>query len=398
MKVLTLSFFLVSISIFTQAQVTFQKGYIVTSDGEKKECFIRNYDWVHNPESIEYRFTIDGENLRGHVSNLHAFQVDGFPMYLKANVDIDTSPTKFNSLNTEKNPVWQKKELFLKMLVSGKAALYSFSEAGSSAKFFYRIGDQPVKQLVYKEYLDREQERFIRENRFFLQQLKVGLDCTPLPDNKLKDIKYMEKDLIIFFNRENECNGTRTVKSEPEDKTGRKKFNLTLTPGVTLSSFKVRNSDARYFDRAFAEKNTFRFGAEAESVFGFARNKWSVFIEPSFDYYKSSAGSNSVRYSAIELPIGVRHYFYLKNDFSVFVNGILVPSMRIQLNDELDVRNEFEDVAAGASWACGIGLSKARFKAEARYYASLDVLAKYTSWFTEYKRTSLIFGYRLVKK
>ncbi|MGI9525792.1 MAG: hypothetical protein ACR2MS_01635 [Weeksellaceae bacterium] len=47
--------FIISISFYTHAQITFQSGYIVNNQGQKSEVWIKNIDWINNPTSITYK-------------------------------------------------------------------------------------------------------------------------------------------------------------------------------------------------------------------------------------------------------------------------------------------------------------------------------------------------------
>ena len=40
---------------FSYSQITFEKGYFISNDGIKTECFIKNLDWRNNPTEFEYK-------------------------------------------------------------------------------------------------------------------------------------------------------------------------------------------------------------------------------------------------------------------------------------------------------------------------------------------------------
>ena len=39
------------------AQSKFEKGYIITNNGEKFECLIKNEDWAHIPREFKYKLS-----------------------------------------------------------------------------------------------------------------------------------------------------------------------------------------------------------------------------------------------------------------------------------------------------------------------------------------------------
>ena len=68
-----------------------------------------------------------------------------------------------------------------------------------------------------------------------------------------------------------------------------------------------------------------RFGVETEFILAFNKNKWGVTIEPTYQYYKSEKKPSDVEaklnYTSVEIPIGIRHYFYLSEKSKIFINA-----------------------------------------------------------------------------
>jgi len=54
-------FILISLNSF--AQINFEKGYLITDQGGKKEGFIKNFEWKNNPKSIEFRIDPEANPL-----------------------------------------------------------------------------------------------------------------------------------------------------------------------------------------------------------------------------------------------------------------------------------------------------------------------------------------------
>src|SRR5687768_15407064 len=109
----TLIVFLLFLLAKTYGQVEFQPGYIINSEGQKISCQIKNIDWLSNPDKIEYRLPEGSEVVEGAAANILEFQVAGFPRYAAASVDIDFSSPDFAHLSFERNPVWERKTVFL---------------------------------------------------------------------------------------------------------------------------------------------------------------------------------------------------------------------------------------------------------------------------------------------
>lgn len=45
----------VLLSLITNAQIIFEKGYYITNDDQKIDCFIKNNDWKYNPSEFDYQ-------------------------------------------------------------------------------------------------------------------------------------------------------------------------------------------------------------------------------------------------------------------------------------------------------------------------------------------------------
>ena len=60
MKTKPIILFLLLYAVVTQGQINFAKGYFITNEGSRIECFIRNYHWKKSPEEIKYRLSDTG--------------------------------------------------------------------------------------------------------------------------------------------------------------------------------------------------------------------------------------------------------------------------------------------------------------------------------------------------
>src|SRR5690606_2476336 len=231
-------------------------------------------------------------------------------------------------ISKEKNPVFEEEELFLKVLLEGKASLYLFEE-GNAKKFFYSKDGSKIEQLIYKRYLDIENDK-VAINKGYKQQLWNDLKCPTFNISKVENLDYKKDELIRFFEGYNKCHDHEVTNFEEKQK--RDLFNLTVRPGLNSSSLSIENSFLNNRDFNYGNQFGVRIGIEVELILSFNKNKWGVIIEPTyrqnFKSEKSREASNvsggiivsKVNYSSIELPIGVRHYFYLNDDSKIFVN------------------------------------------------------------------------------
>ena len=170
-------------------------------------------------------------------------------------------------------------------------------------------------------------------------------------------------------------------------------------------------------DSDFDNQTTFRIGVEFEFVLPITKNKWSVILEPTFQYFKGESNSEGspegiliiqeteVEYKSIEVPLGVRHYFFLDNDSKFFINGAMifdipfghVVSYRYPPGLEVVTRNTNYGGEPNFSLAFGVGYKyKNKYSIELRHQSTRDLLHKEPRQKAEYQTPfSLILGYTL---
>lgn len=377
------------------AQITFQKGYVITKDGVKQECFIKNVDWLNNPSTIEYRLADGGEILVGSPETLTEFKVEGFNKYVQAEVDVDISPSTFDK---KKEPTWEKRNIFLRVLIDGPATLLDYLSRETDRKFFFTANGLAIRQLVYKEYYYTANH--VNKNQTYLGQLRADVWCDSFEPSTLNKLKYAEKELVQYFKKVNECHGTTTKQTAEngDEAKKRRKFNLSITPGVSQTSASFKNYMASNHNTEFPSSTSPRLGVEAEFVFGFARNKWSFFIEPTYESYEGKAGTRSLKYSAVEVHLGVRHYFYLNNDLAIHLNAGVTPVNVATLDSEYRIPHQADSGREGWGFSGGLGADYKRFKGEVRYYTGRDLLLNYLSYSLDVSKVSLIVGYRVIAR
>jgi len=184
-------------------------------------------------------------------------------------------------------------------------------------------------------------------------------------------------------------------------------FEFYAKAGVNFSSVRIDlpTNDIGVFD--FDKEKTFRFSVEAEYILPFNNNKWSLFLEPTYQYYKTEKGFKStnpyshstyflvIDYKSIEIPIGIRHKFFISNKTNFFINIANVFEV------VMDSKIEFEsgkklDITPGNSFMAGIGISVMdRFTVEYRYIGGRFLTRNYGAYSTKYQSSSIILGYKI---
>jgi len=380
------------LSLNCYSQISFEKGYYIDNANQKINCLVRNIDWKNNPTEFEYKLSENSESNKITIKTVKEFGINNVSKYIRLDVSIDRSSNKQNLLSSDKNPIFKKEVLFLKVLIEGDASLLLYKDK-SLTRYFYQTTNQNFAQLIYKEYNTPENK--IGTNNEFKRQLFNNLKCSDISMDDVKNIDYEKKALLKFFTKYNNCNNTEYVNFEKKVKSDL--FNLNIRPGINSSSLSISNDAISSSNVDYDNELTFRIGLELEFIMGFNKNKWAIIIEPTYQYYKAedksitNLSNTIVDYNSLELPIGVRHYFFLNNNSKIFINGSTIYDF--VLNSK--VRNRL-DASSSVNLAMGLGYNyNNAYSIEFRYQTNRDILTDYVSWNSDYKTISIIFGYTL---
>lgn len=394
MKKLLLCLLFIGININCYSQIVFEKGYFINNSDQKIACLIENVDWKNNPSEFEYKLSENSEIKKATITSVKEFGIYGTSKYSKYIVQLDESSDNVNKMSNTKKPLFKDKELFLKVLIEGKASLYSYVN-GNLTRYFYNTDNSKVEQLIFKKYLTFDNK--IGKNNRYKQQLWNNLKCSEFTMTKIENVDYKKNDLITFFVDYNKCGNEEFVNFEKKEKLDL--FNLSIRAGLNSSSFSIKNSNASTLNTDFGNSLGFRFGVEAEYILPFNKNKWALITEPTYQNFKIEKEVNTysaeVKYSSIELPIGVRHYFFLNDDSKIFINGSYIFDFPSDSYIDFDSATDLE-IESGSSLGLGIGYKyNDTYSIEVRYQTSRDLLNNYVFWGSDYNTVSIIFGYSI---
>lgn len=406
---LSLLLFLFFSSIYSQ--IKFEKGYFITNDNEKVECLIRNSDWEVTPSKIIYKLTEDSEKITLSSNEIKEFSIFDKVKYSRFIVEVDQSSEDIRNLSHFRNPEFKEENVLLKHIVEGKANLYQYSEI-NSIKFFYSKDSTKVQQLIYKRYHSKGDESVISYNNYYKMQLFNDVNCSLKTIKDNDNIEYDLKDLEKYFNIYNSCslNG-ETSSLDIKRSSNKGKFHLSADVRLTNYSLIVENVDSRNTNLNFDSKSVISFGAELEYVFGFLKNKWSVFLNPTYGKYKSSASYEykttfetknetiDSEISMIEIPIGIRYYSFLNDNSKLFFDGGIYNILQdvnkltsVNNSSFASNNNEFKEIYS--SIYLGAGFMYKKYSVAFRYYNKVD-LDDYLNKESPFKKISFILKYQI---
>lgn len=382
---------LLGLSINCFSQISFEKGYFIKNNDQRVECLIKNIDWDNNPTKFTYKLSETDESETIGIELVKEFSVYESSKYIRCTVNIDRSSDVFKKLSTVKEPLFEKEKLFLEVMVEGTASLYSYKDS-NLFRFFYQTDSSEIEQLIFKKY--RADDKNTGQNDGFKQQLWNDLKCPAFTINKLENLNYRKKDLVKFFVSYNKCNSQDFINFEK--KTKRDLLNLNIRPGLTMSSLYIYNlTRPTSFNRDFQTKIGLRFGVELEYILPYNKNKWSILVEPTYQAYQSEIRRATVDYQFIDLPLGLRHYFFINKNNKIFLNASLVINYAFNSAVFSDVNSDIK-IVSKVNGAFGLGYKLMdKYLLELRYFTNRDVLFGYNNYKSDFKSFSLIFGYTL---
>ncbi len=393
---------LLCISNTAFTQIEFEKGYVIFDNGQKKEAWIKNVQWQNNPEQITYKLTENGPPQTAGIAKIKSFNINRQVKYERKTVKIDPLSYASSTLAKSSNPEYSLETLFLKVLIEGKATLYSYHD-GNLKSFFYSLNDSLVKQLIYKEI--KIDQRKTYQYRMFQQQLFNHLNCIGIPDNSFQHVSYAKNDLKRIFKSYNECFNVAFKEYEQKRKL-KEYFHLKITSGANFSNSELSNNINNNIIQAdFGNQFTVAAGVEIELSLPFHKNKWAVLFAPNYQYFNKKDDQlhqiASIDYQVIELPAGVRHFFYLNKQTKVFLN--LTYNNYFDLNDSKIYNvaknhtqsiNFQRDINTTQSFGFGAGIDLRNFTAELRYNTYRGLIENDININTKYNLLNFVIGYR----
>lgn len=429
MKIKITLIVLLLIGLNSFSQNNYEKGYIITNDNTKKECYIKNEDWLNTPKQFLYKISLNADSNIGSIKNIKEFGVVNIFKYKRFDVNIDKSSHKLDKLDHSRQSSFVEETLFLKTLIVGSVNLYSYRN-GDLVRFFYKKGKESINQLEYKLYKDINNR--IGKNLNYLKQLREYFSCNK---TNTKRIRYKERDLVEYFMKYNSCNNNSndnieninyySIKSKHKSK-----FNFYVKLGINFSKLQLSLPGTLVNEEREANfdlKTIFSPGIEIEYQLPFNNNKWAVFIDPSYQSYKSETVQKhsflssqnkiySISYKSLELPLGARYYSFLDNHktHKLFFNAGITIDIPFNSSATEKFNSQFSPPKSSTisfklipNFFLGFGyVMDEKYKIEFRYNASRKlnlssfknnstVIGPQHFWQSSYDTFAVIFSYKL---
>jgi len=392
-----LVFLITSSGVF--AQINFEKGYFISENGEKTECYIKNEDWINNPSSFEYRLTPNGKTKTLRLPNVKTVVITNAFKFEKHTVPFDDSDRSLTNLSYERSPDLKDTSLLLNVVLEGKATLYSYANEDKRA-YYFKKDNGDIQPLIYNVYTNKNRD--LLYNKRYQQQILTELPCTGITEKRLLRVDYNLGDLRPLFKDYNECKGTTSVEFS---KAKKGTFHLKVFAGAYQGSAES-NIKLNTFITADVSHETNRsptFGVELEYVLPFNKNKWALFVAPNYSSYEGEgeffdlavSRSFNVEYSAIQVPIGFRHYMFLSDASKLFFNAAVLVDFILDAEGTGNITIEKDTFKTTAGFSFGLGYSYDKYSIEARYLPSRQLLENRGTANIELEQFSITLGYTI---
>lgn len=307
-------------------------------------------------------------------------------------------------------------------MVTGEASLYDYVDSNIT-KYFYETKKTPIEQLVYISYAgDNSFVDSVLHNYQFRQQLHNNVNCGK-SEKDFEHIDYTRNPLVKHFVAYNACDGSPMKPSVNYDAAAdgkREFFALRVIGGVYSSKISLVDPQTYYNKTTDLSQIIFKFGLEAEYILPFNKGSWSVMVNPTYQsfartktytgYVQNSGFANNgdpihytakVDYSSIEIPFGVRRYFFINSASKIFVNAAYVIDLSsggtIEFTNSDGLVNATDKVGISSrnNFAIGLGYAYKRLSGELRYNL-MRQLSERLSWDINYTSVGFNLGYKLL--
>ena len=407
------------LNLSSLAQGNYLPGYIIDLKGEKIEGFINYLNWENNPNAIYFSQTLESNKEKYLPQDIQEFGVAD-EKYLSEKVITETSPTKINELEFNKEFNFAEKHVFLQVLFEGPKSLYYYKGGINNTKNFFIHENGNFIFLRYKTYYKPGRiSQNISNRRDFVTQLgNYLMDCSGIFTN-IREAEYSKSGMEKVFEIYYKCKNSEPAFRKEVEKV---KFRIGILGGASLTrlNFSTRTGGGLFQtleDQSFSPSISPTVGVFADFVFPRVQRTISLKnelllstyqVSSSVDYLESNGTrtfyTTNFRFSYLKLN-SLFHYRFPKRFFPMYVNAgmsnafvidfdhsiqkerISTQSQVIEEGNTLDPIRRYEQ-----GLILGIGAYLNKFLVEGRYEIGNGISA-YPALGSNTRRMYILAGY-----
>ncbi|WP_375323998.1 hypothetical protein [Flagellimonas sp. GZD32] len=390
--------------LFQTIHSQYESSYIVTNDGVNKIGLIKNQNWNNNPEKIIFRTNLDDPDQTIEITNLSEFGIGDNIKFSIHKVDLDISAENINQLSRDKNPIFEKRTVALKVLVDGKISIFEY-QFSNGTRFYVKQSDGNVEPLIFKKYMVSANQ--IGTNEHYKQQLSLlFLDQKEDFTNKLERLSYSRKSLSKIVTEYNLSNNSGSFSFvEPQEK--KTKINLSVHAGLEQTSVDYQFRNVATLNPSFTNISRSMFGAELQLLL--LNDKLGIFssytiksaVSETIDLQTSIADKTqkaTLSYNNNTVSIGARGYIPTFKNINLIVSAGVIQEIVSNFSITLEISEINENYSRNAvSGFFGCGLSYKRLFGEVRFFNN-KMFPENVSNSTEVNNSNLNFrlGYKIL--
>lgn len=391
-------------AINSHAQFEFEPGYFIDNDGVKTECLVKNMAWKITPNEIEYKLDPSSEIKNTNLNNIKEFGIDGQVKFERHKILIDKYNDKLGEARDEALFDYHEDNLFLQIIEEGDAILYKYNSFAFT-RFFFKQGQLPVTQLVYKSHIRTEElnNTKLEYARKFRVQLYQALNCPDISINETANVRFSENALIKIIRKYNICkSGLSTNYYNSKQKN---LINLRARGAIGMANISGKYTDDRIIE-AFKNQISFRLSLEIEFVATYLDGRFSFTVEPGFFHFSKRSesllnrGAGQLNLNILQLPLGVKFNQKLSSKSKLYftlLNDMQFPIFSSINYDDNPIPTKIK-TNLGASiltgYAIGVGFNYNNFNIELRHHLNRTTPTSTSTYDLRYNVTDLILGYQ----
>lgn len=236
----TLLFLIIPFLSFSQSKINFQPGWIVTVQQDTLEGFVDNQKWETTPATIKFKENKNGKIKRFSITDISSFKVKFRNIYRTKSLDIDMLPRADGSLGKNKMPQYERKKVFLELLVNGDKPLYYYKGQDSKEHFFIDDKGEMI-ELLYIKY--KSKLNLTKEKKVFIDQLETILEDCEEVYSMISDVEYNRRSMVRMIRAFNICEPNEEILFEEIDYDW---FNIGVNVSTTFTHLTFNGHNTSY--------------------------------------------------------------------------------------------------------------------------------------------------------
>jgi len=269
------------------AQNRWNKGYIVTNNGDTLTGKIDNIGNTLYPKTIAFKNDVDQVIKQYSPGEIESFCITTAyqPLYFKSfATDAEVSPENLAFLSNVSKPITQHCAFFAQLLAAGNNKLYAFKDPVIGKKHFlieYAGGN--ISELIFKRYFIDNDKTQIGRNEAYKQQLQqLYAHCSKFNFSDISNAQYTTTGMLRLARKYNRCDAIDTG-LRYEFKRERSTVDFGLVVGTENTKLTLNGS---YLSRAvFNPATTANAGVNMHLTFPNCKGRISFYSELLFTKY-----------------------------------------------------------------------------------------------------------------